>query len=173
MKKYKKMIDIFIFAFTIIIINCNTNIIKNPSFEEFDSDNKLKYWILNPACNISHDSYSGNNSLHWKESDKRIINTQTIQLEKGFKYEICVNFKLKNVTGNGLRFYIENKNHTELYEHYYFSYYNGTNDWKKVCNESGNIQKPSGDLDRYIFGIFTLEQKNPTGDIFIDDVSNK
>ena len=113
--------------------------------------------MLNPICDISHDSHSGNNSLHWKESSKRIINTQTIEVEKGFKYEICVNFKFKNIIGKGLRFYIENKNHTQLYENYYFSYYSGTNDWKKVCHESGNIKKPSGDLDRYIFGAYTLE----------------
>ena len=107
---------VFILFALIIIISCNKNIIKNPSFEELDSDNKLKYWVLNPICDISHDSHSGNNSLHWKESSKRIINTQTIELEKGFKYEICVNFKLKNIIGKGLRFYIENKNHTQLYE---------------------------------------------------------
>ena len=163
---------VFIILFVlIIIINCNRNIIKNPSFEEFDSDKKLKYWILNPTSNISHDSYSGNNSLHWKESNKRIINTQTIVLEKDFKYEICVNFKLKNVTGKGFRFYIENKNNTQLYEHYYSSYYNGTNDWNKVCLVSGIIKKPSGDLDRYLFGAYTLEQENPTGEVFIDDIS--
>ena len=143
---------IFILFTLIIIINCNRNIIKNPSFEEFDSDKKLKYWILNPTSDISHEYYSGNNSLHWKESNKKIINTQTIELERGFKYEICVNFKLKNVTGKGFRFYIENKNHTQLYEHYYSSYYNGTNDWNKVCLVSGIIKKPSGDLDRYLFG---------------------
>ena len=162
---------IFILFVLFIIISCNRNIIKNPSFEEFDSDNKLKYWILNSICDISHEYYSGNNSLHWKESSKRIINTQTIELEKGFKYEICVNFKLKNITGNGFRFYIENKNHTQLYERYYSSYYSGTNDWKKICHESGNIIKPSGDLDRYIFGAYTFEQENPTGEVFIDDIS--
>ena len=92
---------IFVLSILIININCK-NIIKNPSFEEFDSNNKLKDWILNPTSDISHESYSGNNSLHWKESNKRIINTQTIQVEKDFKYEICVNFKLKNITGSGL-----------------------------------------------------------------------
>ncbi len=138
--------------FALIIINIsNKNIIKNPSFEEFDSDNKLKYWKLNPTCDISNESNSGNYSLHWKESDKRIINTQSIELEKGFKYEICVNFKLKNIIGSGLRFYIENRDYSNLYERYYFSYYSGINDWKKVCNESGNIKNPNGDLDKYIF----------------------
>ena len=158
--------------FALIITNIsNKNIIKNPSFEEFDSDNKLKYWKLNPTCDISNESNSGNYSLHWKESDKRIINTQSIELEKGFKYEICVNFKLKNIIGSGLRFYIENRDYSNLYERYYFSYYSGTNDWKKVCNESGNIKNPNGDLDKYIFGVYTLEQQNSNGEVFIDDIS--
>ena len=161
---------IFVLSILIININCK-NIIKNPSFEEFDSNNKLKDWILNPTSDISHESYSGNNSLHWKESNKRIINTQTIQVEKDFKYEICVNFKLKNITGSGFRFYIENKNFTNLYEHYYSSYFNGTNDWKKACLKSGNIKKPSGDFDRYLFGAYTLEQEGASGDVFIDDIS--
>ena len=162
---------LFIIFFLIFIINCNKNIIKNPSFEELDSDGIIKFWNLNSICDISNETNSGNNSLHWKESNKRIINSQTIELEKDFKYEICVNFKLKNIIGKGFRFYIENKNHTQLYERYYFSYYSGTNDWKKVCHETGNIIKPSGDLDRYIFGAFTLEQEDSNGEVFIDDIS--
>jgi len=163
------MISIY-YICLIIIINCNNNIIKNPSFEEFNSNNKLKYWTLNSKCDISHESFSGNNSLFWKELNKKLFNIQTIELEKGFKYEICVHFKLRNIIGKGFRFYIVNRNHTELYENYYSSYYNGTYDWKKVCHQSENIKKPTADLDRYIFGAYTLEQKDANEEAFIDDI---
>jgi len=47
-------------------INCNKNIIKNPSFEEFNSKNRLLNWNVDALTDISSDSHSGNYSLHWK-----------------------------------------------------------------------------------------------------------
>ena len=65
-----------ILFFIIFIINCKDNIIKNPSFEEFDSKNKLTYWRINNKTEISSDSYSGKNSLIGSKQIKelKIIN---------------------------------------------------------------------------------------------------
>ena len=148
------------------------NIIKNPSFEELDSNNQLSYWRLNVNNGISSISHSGKNSLYWKQTNKRIINTQSIELEKDFQYEICVYYKLNNIIGDGFRFFIENNNHTpEYYERYYFNFYNGTNDWKQACDISGKIKRPNGILDQYIFGVYTLENNHSNGEVFIDDIS--
>ena len=57
------MLLLFLFS----IIFCEENIIKNPSFEEVDSDtNKFKDWNVVEESDIPHESHSGHNSLHWK-----------------------------------------------------------------------------------------------------------
>jgi len=161
-----------ILFFIIFIINCKDNIIKNPSFEEFDSKNKLTYWRINNKTEISSDSYSGKNSLYWKQTNKRIKNYQLIELEKNYQYEICIHFKLKNILGNGFSFYIDNNNYTSgVNERYYSELYNGTNDWKKECYTSGKIKKPNQDSEKYVFGAFTYEENKTNGEVFIDDIS--
>jgi hypothetical protein len=80
---------IFLLVVLFIIINCKeVNIIKNPSFEELDSKNKLTHWIVNDITDISSICHSGKNSLHWKQINKRIVNIQYIELEKNYKYQI-------------------------------------------------------------------------------------
>jgi len=164
------MIRLFFIFF--IIINCKDNIVKNPSFEEFDSKNKLTYWRINNKTEISSDSHSGKNSLHWKQENKRVKNYQLIELEKNYRYEICIHFKLKNIIGNGFSFYIDNNNYSSgINERYYSPLYNGTNDWKKECYDSGKIKKPNGDEEKYVFGAFTFEENKTNGEVFIDDIS--
>ena len=110
-------------------INCNKNIIKNPSFEELNSKNKLLNWNVNTTLiDLSSDSYSGNFSLHWKQRNITVSSSQRIELDKDFKYEVCVHFKLKDIVGNGFRFYISNLNYTEGFSDYHWpaKYYNGT-----------------------------------------------
>ena len=154
-------------------INCNKNFIKNPSFEEFNSKKRLLYWSVDASTDLSSDSHSGNYSLHWKQTNKTVTNSQRLDLEKDFKYEVCVHFKLKDIVGNGFRFYIGNLNYTPRYSDYHYSkYVNGTtNDWQKECYYTGKIMKPNGYLDNYIFIFFTGRHENASGEIFLDDIS--
>ena len=87
---------LILFLFSIII--CQENIIKNPSFEEIDSNtNKLKYWNIVQEADISHDCLSGNNCLHWKPVNLVLINYQYINIEKGYIYDVCIHYKIKNI----------------------------------------------------------------------------
>ena len=155
------------------IINCNKNIIKNPSFEEFNSNNRLINWNVDTITDLSSNSHSGNYSLHWKQIDRTVTNSQYIELDKDFSYEVCVHFKLNDIEGGGFRFYIGNLNYTPGFSDYHYSpnYYNGTNDWEKVCYDTKIIKKPNGYLDKYIFIFFTTASNNTKGEIFIDDIS--
>ena len=163
--------------FTILLIllgniNSNKNIVKNPSFEEFNSKNRLLNWNVDTLTDISSDSHSGNFSLHWKQTNKRVISSQKIELDKDFKYEVCVHFKLKDIVGDGFRFYIGNLNYTPGFSDYHYSkYFNGSNDWKKECYYTEAIRKPKGYLDNYIFIVFTTEDDNTSGEVFLDDIS--
>ena len=67
------------FLFSLIFCK-NENIIKNPSFEEFDANSKLKYWDVVKESDISSDSHSGNNSLHWKPLNRSLVNYQQINV---------------------------------------------------------------------------------------------
>ena len=153
-------------------INCNKNIIKNPSFEELNSKNRLMDWAVDSLTDLSSDSHSGNYSLHWKQTNKIVYNSQNLQLDKDFSYEVCVHFKLKDIVGKGFRFYIGNLNYTPGFIDYHYSiYYNGTNDWKKACYNTNKIFKPNGYLDKYIFIFSTSSNNNTKGEVFIDDIS--
>ena len=145
----------FILLFILLSnINCNKNIIKNPSFEELNSRNRPINWNLDSITDLSLDSHSGNYSLHWKQTNRTITNSQYIQLDKSYNYEVCVHYKLKDIVGSGFRFYIGNLNYTPGFSDYNYSpkFYNGTKDWEKACKK---IMRPNGYLDNYIF-IFSL-----------------
>ena len=164
---------IFLLVVLFIIINCKeVNIIKNPSFEELDSKNKLTHWIVNDITDISSTCHSGKNSLHWKQINKRIVNIQYIELEKNYQYQVCVHYKLNNIIENGFRFYIENQNYTPgYYDPHKSKIYNGTNDWKQACINTGKIKRPNGILDQYFFGVYTYESNHSNGEVFVDDIS--
>ena len=127
-------------------IKCNKNIIKNPSFEELNSKNKLINWNVYTLADLSSDSHSGNYSLHWKQTNITTMNSQYIELDKDFNYEVCVHFKLKDIVGDGFRFYIGNLNYTPGFSDYHYSpkYYNGTNNWEKACYNTKKIMNPNG-----------------------------
>ena len=164
----------FILVFILLIsISYNKNIIKNPSFEELNSNNKLINWNIDSLAHLSSDKHSGNFSLHWKQTNRSVVNSQYIELDKDFSYEVCAHFKLKDIIGNGFRFYIGNLNYTAGFSDYHYSkYYNGTiNEWKKECYNTKKIRRPNGYLDKYIFIFFTSEDNNAKGEIFIDDIS--
>ena len=152
------------------------NILKNPSFEEVDSNNKAKYWdsYNNYEYDLSSDCYSGEKALHWKpKKNQVIIIRQFIDLVKDFRYRICFHYKLKNIYGKGFHSYVENrrKNENEKNEEHYFNYINGTNDWKEECIIMGKVQKPNGN-DSYIFGVYThTQENNENSEVFVDDVS--
>ena len=154
------MLTLLLFLFT--IINCNQNILNNPSFEEFDSKNKSTYWYFDPLAGLSSHSHSGKFSLHWKQTNISIASAQAIPVEKNFKYEICLYFKLKNVVGNGFRFYISNKNYnytSSFSDNHFSEVYNGTtDDWKNVCYTTGKIKRLNGDSEKYIFVLYTTAE---------------
>ena len=78
------------------------------------------------------------------------VNSQYIELDKDFNYEVCVHYKLKDIRGDGFRFYIGNLNYTPGYGDYHYAliYYNGTtNGWEKACYNTKKIFKPNGYLD--------------------------
>ena len=154
-------------------INCSVNIIKNPSFEELNAQKKLINWNVDTLADLSSDRHSGNYSLHWNQTNRRVVNSQYIELDKDFNYEVCVHFKLKDIVGDGFRFYIGNLNYTPGFSDYHYSpkYYNGTNNWEKACYNTKKIMRPNGYLDNYIFIFFTTEDNITKGEVFIDDIS--
>ena len=162
-----------IFLVLFSLIYCQ-NIIKNPSFEEVEN-NKVLNWNLGKGVEISSDSYSGKNSLHWRPTNHSFSSYQAIPIEKGFQYEMCAHFKLINISeinGGGLVFLIQTSNKTSgVFEYFYSRGYYGNSDWKKACHITGIIENPNNDSDRYTFILYSSAQKETAGDIFVDDVS--
>ena len=75
----------------LISVVCSQNIIKNPSFEEVDSNNKLLDWYNPNNVEISPVSHFGKNSLHFKYVPDRYISiAQRVNVEKGYIYDIYV-----------------------------------------------------------------------------------
>ena len=167
------MLTLLLFLFS--IINCNKNILNNPSFEEFNSKNKSTYWYFDPLAGLSSHSHSGNFSLYLKQANKNVVCSQAIQVEKNFKYEICLYFKLKNIVGNGFRFYITNSNYnysTPFTDNHFSKLYNGiTDDWEYTCYTTGKIKRPKGDSEKYTFVLYTTGENNTNGEVFVDDIS--
>ena len=98
------------FLFSIV---CSQNIILNPSFEDVDSNNKPLHWNAPEEVEISSVSHSGNKSLKFKITEKKIAISQAIKIDKGFQYEICIHFKfVKNIKERLLGFRIQNLNRT-------------------------------------------------------------
>ena len=162
------MFHIFFF-FLFSMVFCE-NLVKNPSFEEFE-DNKLKDWKAVKGSDISIESHSGNYSLHWKPQNKSMITLQYIDgFNKEFKYEICVHYKLKNILGFQLVF--ANVNKTDQYKEYYYSkILSGTNnEWKLFCYRTGELKRSSSEYDSFYLGIYTHAQIDDTAEAFIDDV---
>ena len=162
-----------IFLVLFSLIYCQ-NIIKNPSFEELDSNNKLLNWY-NPE-NVEISSvirHSGKNSLHFKSAPDRYISVaQMVNLEKGFQYEVCAYVKfLNNITIRRLGFSILSHNKTTgFYERYSSRSYYRLTDWQKICFKTGVIKKPAVNSDPYWFSIYIYPSvENSEG--FIDDVS--
>ena len=154
------------------IIYCQ-NIIKNPSFEEIEN-NKVLNWNLGKGVEISSDSHLGKNSLHWKPTNHSFFSYQMISIEKGFQYEMCAHFKFNNLTKNsgGFLFLIESVNKTNgTFEYFYSRRYHGSISWKKACYITGIIKKPNNNSDRYYFGLYSFQQKDLVGELFVDDVS--
>ena len=115
------------------IISCQ-NILKNPSFEEVDSNNKILYWSIDKEVEISSECYSGKKCLHWKMANRQINNYQMIQVDKGFQYEVYVHIKIVNLPRFGVGFCIESVTHTfGFYEYYRSRGFYGDFDWKKIC----------------------------------------
>ena len=161
------MVIFFIFS----IVYCQ-NIIKNPSFEEFDSNHKLLYWSLAEEADLSSDSHSGQKSLHWKPKNKLVFNCQVIPFEEGFPYEICAYIKTIKAPDHGLLFCIESTNKTKgIFQFSYSRGYYGDLDWKQVCFMTDIIRKPNKN-DIFYLGLFTIASPEE-GEIFVDDVSAK
>ena len=131
--------------FLIFSIDCSQNIIKNPSFEELDSNKNLKDWSNPNNVEISSSvSHSGKNSLHFKSAPDRYISvSQIVQVEKGYQYELCAYVKfLDNIQKQRLGFKIQSHNKTPgFYDSYPSRSYYGVTDWKKICFKIGTIKK--------------------------------
>ena len=163
-----------IFFLLFPIIYCQ-NILKNHSFEEIEN-NQVKNWKLGEGVQlISSDTYSGKNALYWKQANHYVFSYQIIQVEKGFQYEICATFKVKNIPDlqkDGFAFLIETVNKTNGFHEYFYSRsYNGNLNWKKACHITGIIKKLNNKTNDYYFGLYSVEKNNSTGEIFVDDVS--
>ena len=102
-----------------------------------------------------------------------MVNFQYINIEKNYIYDVCIHFKLNNITA--LQMYVISLNKTTDYREFYYSHsYKGTNDWKKECYTIGPIRKSSHNKTNVFFlGIYTHAQIDETGtaEAFIDDVS--
>ena len=163
------MLILFLFS----IIFCDENLIKNPSFEEFDSDKKLKYWNLAKEIEVtSSDFHSGKYSLHWKPLNKTISASQLLYLEKNYQYRLCMLLKLKNV--KAFQMYFTSLNNTIDYrERKDSNGYHETNGWEVNCYNIGPIKRSSSDTHKFIFGFYSHPQVDETGtaEIFVDDVS--
>ena len=118
------MLILFLFS----LLYCQ-NLIKNPSFEEVDSNNKILNWGIKEGASLSTISHSGKYSLHWKQTDKIFSNYQAIYLEKNNQYEACAHIKLVNTTVSGFQMAIESYNRTPgIFEYFYSKVYSGNYD---------------------------------------------
>ena len=160
--------------FLLFSIVCGQNIIRNPSFEEVNSDNKPLHWNLRENVEISSDSHSGNKSLKFKITNKRTYITQAIKIDKGFQYEICVHLKfINNAKQRLLGFRIENLNYTHgFYEYYETRSFSTFKEWKKVCMITGAFKKPVSDSDPYYLFIYSYSAKE-YAEGYVDDISMK
>ena len=87
------MLILFLFS----LVSCQ-NLIKNPSFEQVDSNNKVLNWVIEEGTSLSSVSHSGKYSLHWEQNDKSLFNYQVVNIEKNNQYEACAYIKLINIT---------------------------------------------------------------------------
>ena len=162
------MLILFLFS----IIFCDENLIKNPSFEEFDSQSHLTYWNVPKESEISSDSHSGEYSLHWKPLNKTMASYQYINLEKNYQYKICMHLKLKNI--KSFQMYFTSQNNTKDYrERKDSNSYKETNGWEIICYTIGPIKRSSSESNKFIVGFYTHAQIDETGtaEAFVDDVS--
>ena len=159
-----------VFLFSIIICE-DENLIKNPSFEEFDSDNKLKYWNVDKESDISSVHHSGKYSLHWKPLNKTISSYQFINVEKNYQYRLCIHLKLTNI--KAFQMHITNHNKTKERESYHSNGYKNTTGWEIKCYTVGPFKRSSSELDKFMFGFYTHAQIDETGtaEAFVDDIS--
>ena len=162
-----------IFCFFSLI--CCQNIIRNPSFEVIDSYNKIVNWTVPEGSDLSSDSISGKNSLHWKTMNKTLSCYQLVKIDKGFQYELCIHFKIINTTiakKRGIHFGLASTNKTKgIYEKTYSRRFFGSINWRKACHITPIFNKPNNDLDNYYFSVFSYAQPEPEGEIFIDEIS--
>ena len=160
--------------FLIFSIDCSQNIIKNPSFEELDSNKNLKDWYNPNNVEISSPvSHSGKNSLHFKSAPDRYISAyQIINFEKGFQYEICAYIKcLNNLVQRRLGFLIRSHNLTVGFsERYSYRSYYGFDDWKRICFKTDVIKKPGINSDPYLLIIYIYPSVE-NSEAYIDDIS--
>ena len=157
----------------LISIVCSQNIIKNPSFEEVNSNNKLLYWYNPDNVEISPDSHSGKNSLHFKSVPNKYISiTQRVNVEKGYIYEICAYVKfLTDVSRRTFVFLLQSLNKTAgFYERYPSRSYYRVTEWTKICYKTGVIKKLATNSGSYSFSIYIYPSaENSEG--YIDDIS--
>ena len=117
--------------------------------------NKIVNWTVPEGSVLSSDSISGKNSLHWKTMDKILSCYQSVKIDKGFQYELCIHFKIINTTiakKRGILFGIECTNKTkEFYEGSFSRRFFGSINWRKACHITGIFKKPNNDLDKYYF----------------------
>ena len=166
-----------LFLFLFSLVYCQ-NIIKNPSFEQVDSNNKLLNWIVHEKASLSSDCHSGNKSLHWKQTNQTVFNYQIINVEKNYIYEVCAYIKFINAggAGSGFQMYIRSNDRTPgIYEIFESKVLSGNFNWDQTCFTTWIIKK-SNNVSIYLLGIFSLA-KNGSDDsdreIFIDDISVK
>ena len=147
------------------------NLIKNPSFEEIDSNNNVLNWKMYEEVEISTVSHSGRNSLAFKPANRTIAAHQTVKLDKGFQYKICAYIKfIHDKEIRALSFRIQSNNDTHgFYESYEATGFFGFTDWIKRCIITGAIKKPAFNSEPYLFVIRGYKNKENSG--YIDDIS--
>ena len=123
------MLILFLFS----LVGCQ-NLIKNPSFEQVDSNNSnnnVLNWVIEKGTSLSSVSHSGKYSLHWGQNDKSLFNYHGVNIEKNNQYEACAFIKLINITKEcGFQMTLQINNQTAgIFEFYRSRIIFGNCDW--------------------------------------------
>ena len=141
--------------FHFYLVSCQ-KLIKNPSFEQVDSNNNVLNWVIEEGISLSSVSHSGKYSLHWKQNDQALFNYQVVIIEKNYQYDACAYINLINITKNcGFQMSLQINNQTAgIFEFYRSRIFFGNCDWQEVCFTTGAIKKET--TKNFIFSIYNV-----------------
>ena len=155
-----------------ILFSSADNLIKNPSFEQINDKGIPTNWAFAEGpLEVSTTAHSGKNSVLVKPGSKRGLFRQSVLLEKGNRYDLCIHYKTVNLQLD-FQYYVETSKVS--YEGFYSSVsakHLGTNGWTKECYTTGYVTCPNGENVTYSFGVLTKTGSNSSGEVYFDDIS--